>query len=322
MPGLIINGQEIEVPGIVITNFKDNPKLALRIKSAPADGESPRIHPISLIVFHTTKGIPGGKNKTPQTLRPGLGPDTKAEDKIAGYWAMDPQNSGAHIIIDSDGSVACLADLKLVCAYHAGDKGVNHRSIGIEIFQNADGSLYKGQLEVAVKLANFLTATFSIQRQIPSKYLNKPAPRLDAGGSDCVGVIGHRDCSNQRGFGDPGDFIFDMLEKEGYERVDFYTGSDLNIWKARQYELEEVSGIPLTKDGIPGPATLAVLDKLGYKHKLWALPPSKKDLNASAAVRSIHTLLDGFLPLWLLTVDNKQKILETVKEWLETQSRG
>ena len=31
MPGLIIAGKEVEVPGFKVRNFKDEPKLALRV---------------------------------------------------------------------------------------------------------------------------------------------------------------------------------------------------------------------------------------------------------------------------------------------------
>lgn len=313
MPGLIIGGKEVEVPGVPVRNYIDEPKLALRVGKAPSDGETPRDFPVSLIVLHTTKGIPGGTNKTPQTLRPGLGPDTRAEDRTVNYWSTDPLQSGAHIVIDSDGSVACLADLKNVCAYHAGDRGVNHRSIGIEIFQEADADLYAGQLEVVVKVVNVLTAQFGIQRQIPTKYLNKPAPRLDAGGKDCVGVIGHRDCSNQRGFGDPGDFVFEFLEKAGYERVNFYTGADLELWKTRQKEISEKAGVHLTIDGIPGQATRAALTQLGYQYGLWALPP------APSTPSPVHALLDGFFPQWFPLFGSKEAVLAAVEDWLKSQ---
>jgi hypothetical protein len=315
MPGLIIGGKEVEVPGVPIRNFKDEPKLALRVGKAPSDGETPRDFPVSLIVLHTTKGIPGGSNKTPQTLRPGLGPDTKAEDRTANYWSTDPQNSGAHIVIDSDGSTACLADLKTVCAYHAGDRGVNHRSVGIEIYQEADADLYAGQLDVVVKIVDVLTIEFGIQRQIPHKYMGKPAPRLDMGGKDCVGVIGHRDCSNQRGQGDPGDFIFDALEKAGYERVNYHSGTDLYTWKNRQKDLVAKTGLELLVDGVPGVATRAALTQLGYRHGLWAFPPVKVPAN----VNPIEAMLNGFMALWSLSAGSRGAALDTIRAWLAKQ---
>ena len=313
MPGLIIGGKEVEVPGVPVRNYVDEPKLALRVKRPDGanDGEAPRKYPVSLVVLHTTKGIPGGSNKTPQVLRPGLGPDTRAEDRTASYWATDPQHSGAHIVIDADGSVGCLADLKEVCAYHAGDHGVNHRSVGIEIFQGADASLYEEQLAITIKVVDVLTAQFGIQRQIPHKYLNKPVPRLDAGGKDVVGVVGHRDVSNNRGFGDPGDFIFSMLEKAGYERFDFHTSQDLTVWKARQKELEVKAGVDLLIDGIPGPATKSALLQLGYKYGLWMLPPGASPIEA---------MLDGFLPTWSAMAGSEEAALEVIGDWLERQS--
>lgn len=317
MPGLIIGGKEVEVPGVQIRNYKDDPKLALRVGRSDGanDGEIPRDYPTTLIILHTTKGIPGGSDKRPQVLKPGFGPDTKAEDRTAQYWSTDPLHSGAHIVVDADGSVGCLADLKMVCAYHAGNRSVNHRSIGIEIYQGSDASLYASQLEVVAKIVDVLTIEFGIQRQIPTKYLNKPAPRLDKGGKDCIGVVGHRDVSNNRGFGDPGDFIFDVLEQHGYERVDFYTDSDLELWKARQKEIAEKTGLHLTIDGIPGPGTRAALVQLGYKHGLWAFPPAE-----STAGGAITAMLDSFLVLWSAMAGGKKEAVTAIKNWISKQT--
>src|ERR1043165_69108 len=98
MPGLIIGGKEVDVPGVAIRNFKDDPKLALRVgrSDGPNDGRT-RTAPVTLVVLHTTKGIPGGTDKREQVILPGLGPDTKAEDRTATYWSTDPTQSGAHI---------------------------------------------------------------------------------------------------------------------------------------------------------------------------------------------------------------------------------
>src|SRR5215467_4682450 len=136
MPGLIIDGKEVQVPGVSIRNFKDEPKLALRVGKADGmnDGGA-RTLPVTLVVLHTTKGIPDATDRREQVIKPGLGPDTSAEDRTALYWATDPTPSGAHIVVDHNGTAACLADLKTICAYHAGQFEVNQRSIGIEIFQ-------------------------------------------------------------------------------------------------------------------------------------------------------------------------------------------
>lgn len=317
MPGLIIGGKEVEVPGVAVRNFKDEPKLALRVKhpNGANDGESPRKYPVTLVVLHTTKGIPGGRDKRPQVLKPGMGPDTRAEDRTATYWSTDPQHSGAHIVIDHDGSVGCLADLKDVCAYHAGDHGVNHRSVGIEIYQGSGAELYEEQLRVVVKVVNVLTEQFGIQRQIPASYKNKPVPRLDDGGKDFIGVVGHRDVSNNRGFGDPGDFIFSFLQEAGYERFDLFSNEDLAVWKERQKEISAKSGLQLTLDGIPGPSTRAALRQLGYQSGLWALPPDR----APEAKGNVALMLDGFLPLWSLFSGSKALALKAVREWLDAQ---
>lgn len=278
MPGLISGGKAILVGGLDIRNFKDEPKLALRLgKGDGTDDGQLRSKPVSLIVLHTTKGIPGGKDKREQVILPGFGPDTKAEDRSASYWSTDPTPSGAHIVVDHDGSVGCLADLRNICAYHAGQHDVNQRSIGIEIFQGSNAELYEEQLNNVVKLVNALTAEFSIQRQIPLDYRNKPVGRLQLfGGADLVGVVGHRDVSDQRGKGDPGDAIMKALEKAGYERFDFFVNQDKAEWKRRQQLISDKIGKPIAIDGVPGIGTQTTnaLRSLGYQNGLWVLPPA------------------------------------------------
>lgn len=320
MPGLIIGGKEVEVPGVPVRNFKDDPKLMLRVGKPDGNNDGKkRARPVSLVVLHTTKGIPGGKDKRPQILHPGLGPDTKAEDRTNAYWSTDPTPSGAHIVIDADGSVGCLADLLTVCAYHAGQHDVNERSVGIEIFQGSDASLYAGQLEVVVKVVDVLTAQFSIQRQIPDFYRNKPVERLQVwGGKDLVGVVGHRDVSDQRGKGDPGDFIMDYLEKAGYERFDFFAEADKVEWKKRQKMLAEKLGRQLSIDGVPGIGieTTSALRELGYQYGLWALPPK-----AEKGPGLLESMIDAFYPQLLTAAGgSKKKALEALTEWAKRQT--
>lgn len=275
MPHLIIAGKEVPVPKLEtdgfypVRNFKDEPKLALRVgKSNNNDGRT-RTRSVSQIILHTTKGIPGGSDKRPQILHKGKGPNTKAVDRTINYWSTDPTPSGAHIVIDQDCSIGCLADLAYVTAYHAGNSSINESSIGIEIYQGDDAGLYEEQLTAVVAVVNVLTAYFGIQRQVPSKYLNKPIKELDQGGGGLTGVFGHRDVSNNRGFGDPGDFIFQYLEHYGYDCFDFTTGEDRVIWKKRQERLNKEINAGLVVDGLPGPATRAALLKLGRKDGLY-----------------------------------------------------
>lgn len=267
MPGLVIKGKQVEVAGLKITNFLDDPKLRLR---PGQDCRARHTTWVRGIVVHTTKGIPGGSDKRPQILHPGVGPDTKAEERTAHWWSTSPLQSGAHLVVDADGSIGCLADLARETAFHAGQ--VNEYTVGIEIFQGADAGLFAGQLEATVILIDALTRLFGIQRQFHAPYRNGPIRRLLQGGADVVGIYGHRDATNNRGFGDPGDFIFQFLEKAGYEKFDFFKGNDKIEWKGRQLWLNS-KGSVLDEDGVPGPATVNALKKAGYTQGLWVTRP-------------------------------------------------
>jgi hypothetical protein len=211
-------------------------------------------------VLHTTRGIPVGDDVN-QFLKLGLGPNHKRDEKIPLMWSFDDRNAGAHLICDSDASWVNTCDLQNTAAYHAGD--VNDYTIGIEIYQEPDTTMYEDQLLSVVTMVDVLTRIFSIQRQFHGPYEGQPIQRGLDGGKDMVGIYGHRDCSNNRGFGDPGDHIFKMLGAAGYEQFDFGAGQDLEVWKDRQQELG------LTPDGIPGPDTCAALLEAGYDYGLW-----------------------------------------------------
>lgn len=350
MSGLIVDGKEIEVPDVSVRNFKDEPKLALRVgRSDGANDGGVRTKPVTLVVLHTTKGIPDANDKREQVIKPGLGPNTQAEDRTALYWATDPTPSGAHIVVDHDGSAACLADLKTTCAYHAGQFEVNQRSVGIEIFQGNAAEMYEGQLDVVRKIVDVITATFGVQRQIPDRYPNNtPIPRLQKlGGRDLFGVVGHRDVSDQRGKGDPGDAIMDVLAKNGYERFDFFSDQDKAVWKTRQEELLGLDAAPyLDVDGIPGSQTNAALKSKGYQYGLWALPPqtdlkkmhdalinwvnqgpvivesltplSATNTGTGSGHNLFESLLDAFFPTLVAVLGGDvKKALNVIRDWLQ-----
>ncbi len=260
MSGLIIGGKSVEVPGLTITNFLDDKRL----RRGSEDGKKSKGRWVKQVIIHTTKGIPGGKIKTPQHVKIG-GANLDKEFNTAAYWRNDPKSSGAHLVIDADGSIGCLADLADEVMYHAGQSSVNNSSIGIEMFQLSDGGIYEATLLACIKLCNALSEIFGIQRQIHMPYSKKAIKRLNTGGKDCIGFFGHRDVSNNRGFGDPGDIIMDMLASAGYERYDFSRNQDLTMWKNRQTMLGAAP------DGIPGPNTVRALEAGGFPHGLWVL---------------------------------------------------
>jgi hypothetical protein len=246
--GLVINGTRELVPGLEVESFHDNPSLRLM-------GEDVRPRHtgwIRQIVIHTTKGIPGGSDPRPQKILEGFGPSMDAAERCSRSWSMSKSVGGAHLVVDFDGQVSCMADLQTEAAQHASH--ANQSSLGIEVYQGSAAELYVGQLDVVVALVDWLTARFLVQRQIPAGPYAGPISRLMSGVDDVVGVLGHRDLTNRRGPGDPGSKIFYMLGAAGYEPVSYELGEDRDRWRQRQ-RLLKVDPV----DGIPGRATCAAL---------------------------------------------------------------
>lgn len=260
--GLIISGQRELVPGLRCSSWLDDPALTL----TDEDKRTRKTPWVRGIVLHTTKGIPGGADHRPQVLLSGLGTPSDAGDKTGRMWSTDGKHAGAHLVVDRDGSVSCLADLRTDAAYHA--ELVNEVTIGIEIYQGNDAELYDGQLDAVVVLVDWLTARFGIQRQIPPLTQQGVFARAEQGGTDLVGVYGHRHVSNNRGSGDPGGYVFAKLVAAGYEIFDFAAGADLAAWKTRQ------AALGLAQDGVPGPATVAALKAAGHADGLWVQRPA------------------------------------------------
>lgn len=261
--GPIMNRAARPIPGLWCQNFLDNGALTLKL---PEDGAIRSTTWIRAIVLHTTQG------KWPQRVLPGLGPMVDDAVKVNRYWANNHKPGGAQFVMDRDAQGASMCDCWKIAAYHAGK--VNQVTEGIEIFQETDGDLYAGQLEATVKLVDYLTWMLGIQRQIQHPYVGH-IDRLQAGGTNAVGVYGHRDCSDNRGRGDPGDHIYDYLIAAGYEEVNYKTETDLALWKPRQTELNK-KGASLKVDGVAGPATTAAVKKYYPTDKprgLWVTRP-------------------------------------------------
>ena len=271
--GIIIGGLAEEVQGLEIRSWLDPGGLRLTESDREPRGADGWIH---TIVLHTTRGVPGGSDQRPQKILSGYGPTADRDDhkaEVTAGWAEDQLCASAHFVIDFDGSIACVADLLTETTYHAGNRTVNHQSIGIEMYQGSDAELYEGQLHNAVLLVDFLTRRFGIQRQFHWPYRNTALSRFVEDGLSLVGVFGHREASDDRGAGDPGDAIFEQLLQAGYERFDFDQHEDQVAWKARQSELCQQLGLELVLDGVPGSQTVKALLAAGRAHGLWTPRP-------------------------------------------------
>lgn len=272
MPGLLISGREIVVDGLDIFNGNDLPWCRL----STSDYKPRSTAWVRQIIMHTTQG------KWPQAPRSGAGTGGTAKN-TADFWRKDPTHSGAHIVIDNNGAVYCFADLARHCAYHATTS--NDWSIGIEMRQEpSDGAVYAAIYNTAMKLVPAICEAMSIPFQIASDpYVpGQIIGRMQHGGSDCVGIFGHRDQSwvfpsqldvqtrmrfpngyGGRGRGDPGDEIYKRLIAAGAEPFFFGAMQDLATWKRRQRLLNQ-QGARLSVDGVAGPSTIRMMRELGY----------------------------------------------------------
>jgi hypothetical protein len=224
------------------------------------------------VVLHTTKG------DWPQHVIPGAGLGGRAR-LTADFWRNDPSSSAAHIVIDSDGTVACLADLAYACAYHATVS--NEYSVGIELYQEPGGGIYEAVYSAAVPVVRTICSALGIPFQfVADPYTGHPLQRFLDGARDFYGVLGHRHNTEQRGRGDPGDEIFARLLAAGAEPVIAAHRQDIALGKARQAwlntaderaRLAQPSNVgwipttPLVVDGIVGPASLAAARRQGYR---------------------------------------------------------
>lgn len=268
---IILDGRKVEVPGVEIHNFLDNPKLKFTDK---ADYGMRKTSWVRSIVYHTRMGI------SPQILLPG-GKDRGWDFKGVHRASGDTRHCSWHISIDSDGSAACHLDIVKHKAYHA--THMNDISIGIEMFQDSKGGITMATLRSAVLIGDVLTRELGIQRQFPSekkicKRFASPFQRhkhtyLADGraGKDFCGILGHRNLTRNRGQGDPGDFIWKEFATAGYSRVSVDLGEDLEVWSMTQSDFLMFDEDDC--DGIPGPGTIRALKALQVPHGMWVPRP-------------------------------------------------
>ena len=167
---------------------------------------------VTHVILHTTGGYPDSKHLTPQRIRPEAASSRHclAAD-VHAYWSKTERIGAAHLLVDADGSVYQIADLSTRAMYHC--VGYNQVSIGVEVVQQSDSSLFAVQLVSVVELCEWLVLRFSLPRSVAMPYTGV----RDV--VDGVGVLGHRDLSSNRGSGDPGDFVMEALVDAGWAAV-------------------------------------------------------------------------------------------------------
>lgn len=258
--GLLIAGKLVSVPGVnVIPPASHGGPVWCALSAGDYQLRRKRVRQV---MAHSTKG------DDPQHVIPGKGPGGRAKSTFE-FWQRDPVHSAAHIVIDNNGDVACGADLSTICAYHATVS--NEYAVGIELYQESDNGIYEAVFDAMVKLAPFLCEALDIPDQIVADpYSGHSIPRFLDGAPDWYGICSHRDNTEQRGRGDPGDEIINRLIASGIEPALAGSRQDITRGKARQTYLNARGG-HLDVDGIAGPASLAEARRRGYTR--WSTVP-------------------------------------------------
>lgn len=260
---LLISGKLVDVPGV--KTLAPNAEPWNRLVRGVARTRMPQMK-----IIHKTIADDPEKVLTavPPSDRWGGARDT-VED-----WA-DPKRqggpvSGTQLISGHDGSTVCTADLARFTGWHG--NYANDRSWGHEIKERVGGGYFQAAMDACVAVTAFDTFYLGVQQQTPKLYRkNQPNPRFRNGGVDLVGIFGHRDVIDSRGYWDPGDTVFHLLvARHGFETFDFYAHEDLDVWSKRQEWLKAEGVYTGAIDGIAGAGTTNALKKLGYPNGIFA----------------------------------------------------
>lgn len=204
---LIIAGERVPTAFESVC-WLDDPKVP-----RATDGRARAADTVKAIVLHTVHGARGA-------LKSGGKPSKRAE-AYARYQAATARDVSWHFTIDTDGTVVQSADPATWLCWHAG--AVNAWTIGIELVQEQDGTLYEATMVACTALVELLCAAFQIPRRVPVDARGKPAKgvlaALTGARGSWGGVFGHRNQTRNRGPGDPGDPPFEALLRAGFEGV-------------------------------------------------------------------------------------------------------
>jgi hypothetical protein len=206
---LIIDGQRVETPGLETISWLDDPAVP-RVK----DGRRRVPQSARAVVLHTVHGKLGPLSDVPSV------PSVRAE-RYARYQAGTAREVSWHLTVDTDGTIVQSADIAAWTCWHA--TAVNGWTVGIELVQEADGTVYRPQLAAVVALCDLLCARLGIERRVPARGgvpIVGVVPRLTGTDGPWSGVFGHRNQTRNRGPGDPGSSVFLALLAAGYAGVD------------------------------------------------------------------------------------------------------
>lgn len=262
---ILINGQFVDVPGVRTLAPNQEPWNKL-VRGVPRSTRPQMkiLHktiaddPERIIDAHASSDRWGGARDTVEYWQ-------HARDRKGNPTPV----SGTQLVTGHDGSTVCTADLWRFIGWHGHQ--ANDRSWGHEIKETPGGYVNRAALEAAVAVTLVDTVAIGVQWQCPKSYREgHPLERFTNGGRDLIGVFGHRDVTQQRGYHDPGDAVFAMLVVRGFEAFDFAAGQDLDVWAMRQEWLRDLGLYAGSIDGVPGQMTRSALLQLGYPGGIFA----------------------------------------------------
>lgn len=250
MSGLLIGGFLHQVPGVTVIGPHEAKWAHLGVGDYRVRHGLP-----TMMMLHTTKG------DAPQHVVDTIGPSGRAE-RTATMWGDDPTYSGANGVTGSDGIAACLLDLVAGEAFHATVS--NRYAVGWEVYQEAGGVIHRIAITNTVAICNVVADVLELPRQFHGvPYTGGPLKRFADGGRGCYGFFGHRDNTDRRGRGDPGDAMFAALQAAGWEPLDFEHHQDLDVGARRQKKLNAM-GASLAVDGYFGPSSVREMRRRGF----------------------------------------------------------
>lgn len=206
---LVIDGRRVDTPGLETICWLDDPKVP-RV----TDGRRRIPQAARAIVLHTVHGKAGPLSDVASV------PSSRAE-RYARYQATTAREVSWHLTVDTDGTVVQSADIAAWTCWHA--TSVNGWTVGVELVQESDGTVYRPQLAAVVALCDLLCVRLGIERRVPARDgvpIVGVVERLKGAAGPWSGVFGHRNQTTNRGKGDPGDHVFQALLAAGYAGVE------------------------------------------------------------------------------------------------------